>query len=170
MTLPLLVVGGVAGCGKSTLAAALAAALGVPFRDGDDFHPQANKAAMAAGQPLTDADRAPWLAACAAQLAAWGAAGTGGVISASALKRAYRAGLYAAYPGTVYVFIAITPEEAVARATARAGHFWPAKLTMSQFAIVEPPAADECAVVVDALWETSRQVAAVERFIKGPIG
>ena len=85
MTAPLIVVGGVAGCGKTTLAAALAQALGLGFRDGDDLHPEANKAKMAAGEPLTDADRAPWLAACAAQLAAWG--DTGGVISASALKR-----------------------------------------------------------------------------------
>jgi carbohydrate kinase (thermoresistant glucokinase family) len=88
MTAPLIVVGGVAGCGKTTLAAALAQALGISFRDGDDLHPEANKAKMAAGEPLTDADRAPWLAACAAQLAEWGDAG--GVISASALKRAYR--------------------------------------------------------------------------------
>lgn len=70
MALPLIVVGGVAGCGKTTLAAALAAARGLPFRDGDELHPPANTAKMAGGQPLTDAGRAPWLAACAAQLAA----------------------------------------------------------------------------------------------------
>lgn len=160
---PLLVVGGVAGCGKSTLAAALATALGLPFRDGDEFHPAANRAKMAAGQPLDDADRAPWLAACAQQLAAWGKAGSGGVISASALKRQYRDVLYAAHPGVTYVLIAITPEEAVRRAKARADHFWPAELTMSQFTILELPTPDEQAVTVDALWPTPQQVAEVTR-------
>lgn len=166
MAPPLLVVGGVAGCGKSTLAAALGAALGLPFRDGDDLHPPANTARMAAGQALTDADRVPWLAACGAQLAAWGRAGTGGVISASALKRAYRDRLYAAHPGVVYVFIAITPAEAVARAAARTGHFWPASLTMSQFDILEPPAADEPAIVVDAVWTTAQQVALAAALVR----
>jgi gluconokinase len=164
MTAPLIVVGGVAGCGKSTLAAALATALGVAFRDGDDLHPPANKAKMAAGRPLTDADRAPWLAACAAQLAAWGdetSGGAGGVISASALKRAYRDTLYAAHPAVRYVLIRITPELATARAAARANHFWPASLTASQFAILEEPGADERALMVEAEWPTVRQVAAV---------
>jgi carbohydrate kinase (thermoresistant glucokinase family) len=169
MALPLIVVGGVAGCGKTTLAAALAAALGLPFRDGDDLHPPANTAKMAAGLALTDADRAPWLAACAAQLAAWGGAGSGGVISASALKRQYRDQLYAAWPGVTpgatpcirYVLIRITPALAAARAAARPDHFWPVSLTASQFAILEQPAADEAAICVDAQWPTNDQVAAV---------
>jgi carbohydrate kinase (thermoresistant glucokinase family) len=156
---PLLVIGGVAGCGKSTLAAALAQALGVPFREGDDLHSPANKAKMAAGMPLDDADRAPWLGACAAQLAAWG--NGGGIISASALKRAYRDMLYAAHPDVTYVLIAITPALAEARAAARPGHFWPASLNASQFAILEPPGADEPAFCVDAKWSTDRQVAEV---------
>jgi carbohydrate kinase (thermoresistant glucokinase family) len=159
MARPLIVVGGVAGCGKSTLAAALAQALGVAFRDGDDLHPPANKAKMAAGLPLDDQDRAPWLTACAAQLAAWG--NSGGVISASALKRAYRDTLYAAHPAVRYVLIRITPALAEARAAARTDHFWPASLTASQFAILEEPAPDEPALVVDAQWPTDRQVAAV---------
>ena len=163
---PLIVVGGVAGCGKSTLAAALAAALGVNFRDGDELHPDANKTKMAAGQPLTDADRAPWLAACAAQLAAWAAAGEGGVISASALKRAYRDTLYAAHPRVRYVLISITPELATARANARPDHFWPAGLTATQFTILEAPAPDEPAMSVEALWPTARQVAAVAEWVR----
>jgi carbohydrate kinase (thermoresistant glucokinase family) len=123
---------------------------------------------MAAGAPLTDADRAPWLAACAAQLAAWGPGG--GVISASALKRAYRDVLYAAAPGVTYVLIAITPELAAARAAARPGHFWPASLTASQFAILEPPGGDEPALLVDAEWPTAIQVAAVRAgLIPNPI-
>jgi gluconokinase len=164
MTAPLIVVGGVAGCGKTTLAAALAQALDISFRDGDDLHPEANKAKMAAGQPLTDADRAPWLAACAAQLAAWGDAG--GVISASALKRAYRDTLYAAHPNVRYVLIRITPALAAARAQARPGHFWPARLTASQFAILEEPGADEPTIHVDAQWPTDQQVAAVQGFLR----
>jgi carbohydrate kinase (thermoresistant glucokinase family) len=164
MTASLIVVGGVAGCGKTTLAAALAQALGINFRDGDDLHPEANKAKMAAGEPLADEDRAPWLAACAAQLAAWGDAG--GVISASALKRAYRDTLYAAHPAVRYVLIHITPELATARAAARPGHFWPASLTLSQFAILEEPAADEPALRVDVIWATDQQVAAVQGFLR----
>lgn len=164
MIAPLIVVGGVAGCGKTTLAAALAQALGISFRDGDDLHPEANKAKMAAGRPLTDADRAPWLAACAAQLAAWDDAG--GVISASALKRAYRDTLYAAHPNVRYVLIRITPALAAARAQARPGHFWPASLTASQFAILEEPGADEPAMHVDAQWPTDQQVAAVQGFLR----
>jgi gluconokinase len=164
MTNPLLVVGGVAGCGKTTLAAALAEALGIPFRDGDDLHPAANKAKMAAGRPLDDEDRAPWLAACAAQLAAWGEAG--GVISASALKRGYRDTLYAAHSGVIYVLIRITPELATARATARADHFWPASLTASQFAILESPGTDEPALIVEADWKTERQVAAIVQSVQ----
>ncbi len=161
---PLIVVGGVAGCGKTTLAAALAQALGINFRDGDDLHPEGNKAKMAAGEPLTDEDRAPWLAACAAQLAAWGDAG--GVISASALKRAYRDTLYAAHPAVCYVLIHITLELATTRALARAGHFWPASLTLSQFAILEEPTTDEPATRVDAIWPTDRQVAVVQGFLR----
>lgn len=159
MTAPLIVVGGVAGCGKTTLAAALATALGVDFCEGDDLHPAANKKKMAAGMALADADRAPWLAACAARLASWGDAG--GVISASALKRTYRDTLYAAHPAVRYVLIRITPALAITRAAARPGHFWPASLTLSQFAILEMPTADEPALCVDAAWPTPRQVVQV---------
>jgi len=159
---PLLIIGGVSGCGKTTLAAALAAALALPWCDGDDLHPPSNKAKMAAGVPLDDADRAPWLSACAAQLSTWGQAGSGGVLGASALKRAYRKGLYAAHPGVIYVLIDITPERAIERIAARAAtqlnHFWPASLTASQFAILECPGSDEPALCVDAEWATHRQV------------
>lgn len=161
MTLPLLVVGGVAGCGKTTLAAAIAAATGVPFRDGDELHPAQNVSKMASGVPLDDADRAPWLRACTAQLAAWGRAGTGGIISASALKRQYRDMLYAAHPDVRYVLISITPELALKRAQTRPGHFWPAELTASQFAILEVPTPDERAITVDAASSTQAQVDAI---------
>ena len=159
MTRPLLVIGGVAGCGKTTLATALAAALDLPLCEGDDLHPPANRAKMAAGQPLDDADRAPWLEACATQLAAWGTGG--GVISVSALKRAYRDRLGAAHPAVRHVQINITPGLALARAAARPDHFWPPSLTASQFAILEPPSAQENAICVPAAWSTADQVAAV---------
>jgi gluconokinase len=84
----LVVVMGVSGCGKTTVARAVADRLGLPFQEGDALHPPANVAKMAGGRPLTDEDRAPWLAAVAAWLAARRSAGTGGVITCSALKRA----------------------------------------------------------------------------------
>lgn len=164
--IPLFVIGGVAGCGKSTLAAALARALGVAFRDGDELHPPENVAKMAAGEALTDADRAPWLTACAAQLGDWG--GAGGVISASALKRAYRDVLYAAHPDVIYVLIEITPACAATRAASRPGHFWPASLTASQFAILELPGDDENALRVDAEWSTEQQVSVIAGSLSAP--
>lgn len=157
----LVVVGGVAGCGKTTLGTALAEALGVKYREGDDLHPASNIAKMAAGLPLNDDDRAPWLVACAEQLAAWAAAGEGGVLSASALKRVYRETLYAAHADVRYVLLDISPELATARAAARTDHFFPASLIASQFGILEEPAPDEPALRVSADWATEVQVAAV---------
>src|SRR3954454_7870942 len=98
---PPLVVMGVSGSGKSTVGAALAQRLRVPFADADDFHPQANIAKMSAGIPLDDQDRAPWLAAIGTWLAEHSA--TGGVASCSALKRAYRDVLSGAAPRAVYL-------------------------------------------------------------------
>jgi carbohydrate kinase (thermoresistant glucokinase family) len=85
-----VVVMGVSGCGKTTVARALAERLRWPFVEGDDLHPPANIAKMKAGQPLTDEDRAPWLAAIAARIDDWRRAGRAGVVTCSALKRAYR--------------------------------------------------------------------------------
>ena len=99
---PRIVVGGVSGSGKSTLGAALAAKLGAPFIDGDDLHSEAAKAKMHRGEPLTDADRAPWLDRVAAALAA---EPRGAVIACSALKRAYRDRLRAGAPGVVVLLL-----------------------------------------------------------------
>jgi len=144
--IPPIVVMGVSGVGKSTIGEALALALSVPFRDADDFHPPANVAKMAAGTPLTDADRAPWLDAIGAHLAAHPA---GCVVTCSALKRAYRDRLRAAAPGLRLVFLHGDPALVAARQAARVGHFMPASLVASQFATLEPPAPAEGALALD---------------------
>ena len=144
---PLVVVMGVSGCGKSTVGAALARRLGVPFADGDDLHPAANIAKMAAGQPLDDRDRAPWLASIGAWLAAHGA--TSGVVSSSALKRDYRDALRRHAPGLRFLHLHGSPEVIAARQADRPGHFMPASLLASQFATLEALGPDEPGLVVD---------------------
>jgi carbohydrate kinase (thermoresistant glucokinase family) len=136
---------GVSGAGKSTVGEALATRLGLPFEDGDALHPPVNIAKMASGQPLTDADRRPWLDRVAEAMEGWRRAGTGGVIACSALKRAYRDRLAA--PDVTFVYLAETPETIRARLARRRGHFMPETLIDSQFAALEPPGLDEQAVV-----------------------
>jgi gluconokinase len=159
-----LVMTGVAGAGKTTVGQAAAAALGWPFVEGDDLHPAANVAKMAAGQPLDDADRAPWLEAIAGRIDAWLADGEGGVITCSALKRAYRDRLRR--PGVRFVFLAASPDEATRRLANRPGHFMPASLAASQFAALERPGEDEGALVLDG-GTVAKQVAAIVRCVRG---
>lgn len=150
-----LVVMGVSGAGKSTVGRALAAQLGRPFLEGDDFHPAANVRAMAAGVPLTDDDRWPWLDAIAAALATHAAAGTSTVLACSALRRAYRDRLRAA-PGRVrFVLLQMPADELDRRMSARAGHFMPARLLGSQLATLEPLAPDEDGLTVRATGDTA---------------
>ncbi|MFO1013490.1 MAG: gluconokinase [Caulobacteraceae bacterium] len=137
----IIVVAGVAGAGKTTLGEALAARLKVPFLDGDTLHPPANVAKMSAGQPLTDADRAPWLAALRAWMDGEIAAGRSAVTTCSALKRPYRARL--AGPGVRFVLLTGPRDVLEARLTARPGHFFPASLLDSQLAALEPAAPGE---------------------------
>jgi gluconokinase len=137
---PLLVVMGVSGSGKTSVGIALAAALGVPFRDADDLHPAANVAKMAAGIALTDDDRMPWLALVGAELAA---ASEGLVIACSALKRGYREAILAAAPSARFVFLDGSRGLLESRMQHRHGHFMPASLLDSQLATLEPLAADE---------------------------
>ena len=140
---PLITVMGVSGSGKTTVGAALAQRLRVPFADGDDFHPPANVARMAAGIPLTDADREPWLAALTAWMDQQTAAGQSAVLACSALRRAYRARLLDGRPAARMVFLLISRAEGETRLAARAGHFFPAALLDSQLETLEPPQPDE---------------------------
>ncbi|GHK03255.1 gluconokinase [Streptomyces sp. NPDC003753] len=142
-----VVVMGVAGTGKTTIGPLLAARLGVPYAEGDDFHPPANIAKMSAGIPLDDADRWPWLDA----IGAWAheRAGLGGVVSSSALKRAYRDRLRAAAPGVVFVHLTGDRDLIEERMAHRQGHFMPTALLDSQFATLQPLEPDERGVAVD---------------------
>lgn len=146
----MFVVAGVAGSGKSTVGAALAARLGCAFVDGDDLHPAANVAKMRAGRPLDDADRAAWLAAIGAWLDRRIAAGEDAVVACSALRRAHRDRLAAGRAGLCFVYLDAPPELIRTRLSHRAGHFFPADLMGSQFAALERPEADERAVIVPA--------------------
>ncbi|OII60465.1 gluconate kinase [Streptomyces sp. CC53] len=148
MRTPLVVVVmGVSGTGKSTVGPLVADRLGVPYAEGDDFHPAANVAKMTAGVPLEDADRWPWLDA----IGRWarGRAGRGGVVSSSALKRAYRDRLRQEHPGLV--FLHLTGDRALIeeRMAARRGHFMPTALLDSQFGALQPLGEDEAGVAVD---------------------
>jgi carbohydrate kinase (thermoresistant glucokinase family) len=144
-----VVVLGVAGTGKSTVARALAERLGWPFGEGDDLHPAANVAKMAAGIPLEDADRWPWLDAIAAWTAERAAAGNSTIVTCSALRRTYRDRLRAAAPGTVFVHLVGSPALLAERMTARKGHFMPTSLLGSQLETLEPLEADEPGFTVD---------------------
>jgi len=144
---PLVVVMGVSGSGKTTIGAALALRLRVPFADADDFHPQANIDKMSAGIPLTDDDRGPWLATIATWLAEHAAGG--GVASCSALKRSYRDVLAAAAPQVFFVHLHGDPDVIAARVAGRPGHFMPAALVESQFATLEPLEPGEHGAVLD---------------------
>ncbi|KOT65616.1 MULTISPECIES: gluconokinase [Streptomyces] len=164
-----IVVMGVAGTGKTTIGPLVAADLDVPYAEGDDFHPPANIAKMSAGTPLDDADRWPWLDA----IGAWahGRAGRGGVVSSSALKRAYRDRLRAAAPGVVFLHLTGDRSLIESRMAERKGHFMPTALLDSQFATLEPLGADEAGVAVDVSGTpreiADRAVAALRRYDTG---
>lgn len=142
-----IVVMGVSGSGKSTVGAALAQRLRVPFADADDFHPPANIAKMTAGIPLDDDDRYPWLEAIGAWLAEHCI--TGGVMSCSALKRKYRDQLRGHCPALEVLHLTGTPEVIGKRQASRPGHFMPASLLASQFKTLEPLGHDERGVDID---------------------
>ncbi|MGW7457187.1 gluconokinase [Streptomyces sp. NPDC054797] len=143
-----IVVMGVAGTGKTTVGRLLAEALGVPYAEGDAFHPAANVAKMSAGTPLDDADRWPWLDAIGEWIHSL-AGLRGAVVAASSLKRTYRDRLRAADPGAVFVHLSGERPLIEERMAARKGHFMPRALLESQFAALEPLQDDEAGVVVD---------------------
>lgn len=159
-----VIVIGVSGSGKSTVGLALADALNVSFLDGDELHPPANIAKMAAGVPLDDEDRLPWLAALAVRVGAM-AAHDGGVIACSALKRKYRDALYAAAPTVRFLQLALDPDVARARVAGRAGHFMPAALVESQFHEFEPLEADERGIAVDATRDLTDKLVAFQEYL-----
>lgn len=148
---PILVIMGVSGSGKSTIGDALAARLGWPYQEGDDFHPPANVAKMRAGKPLDDADRQPWLAAIAQWMDAQTLMQKPAVIGCSALKRAYRDLLREAHPQVWFVYLRVPREALQQRVATRHHEYMPASLLDSQLATLEEPASDEPrTVTVDA--------------------
>ncbi|MFJ5692412.1 gluconokinase [Arthrobacter sp. NPDC093125] len=144
---PQVIVMGVSGCGKTTIGDLVARELGVRFLDGDSLHPVENVAKMAAGTPLTDEDRWPWLAIVGSELAAAGADGL--VLACSALRRSYRDAIRAQAPDTVFLHLHGSKEVLGSRLEGRSGHFMPAALLDSQLATLEPLEDDERGVVVD---------------------
>ncbi|MDT4892920.1 MAG: gluconokinase [Pseudonocardiales bacterium] len=160
---PVLVIMGVSGSGKSTIGQALAHRLGWSFADADDLHPPENIAAMAAGQPLDDAARAPWLARVAAWIDARIAAGGPGVIACSALRRRYRDVLRR--PEVVFVHLAGSVSEIAERVADRPEHFMPAALLGSQFETLELPGKDEHAITVDTSGSPEQTVAEIIRIL-----
>jgi len=165
---PVLVVMGVAGAGKSTLAALLAGRLGWPLQEGDALHPQANLDKMAAGQPLDDADRRPWLRLVAAWIDQRAAAGEPGIVTCSALRRDYRDMLRR--DCVHFVHLAGDRHLLAQRMHDRSGHFMPPSLLDSQLATLEAPGADEQAITIDIALAPEAQVAAVLAWIGNDIG
>lgn len=156
-----LVVMGVSGCGKSTVAGLVAEHLGWELEEGDALHPEANIAKMSSGQPLTDEDRWPWLERVAEWAEARLAVGSGGVITCSALKRSYRQLLGRRGSGIVFVHLVGSRELLAQRLSEREGHFMPPTLLDSQLADLEPLGVDEPHVRVEVgppAAELARQV------------
>jgi len=135
----IVVLAGVAGSGKTTVGRLVAERLGLMFADGDSFHPAANVAKMRAGLPLTDTDRAPWLAAITSWMDDIIATGQSAILACSALKRRYRDELLGGREQAQIVFLAITREQDEARVAARTGHFFHEPLLATQFADLEMP-------------------------------
>ncbi|MFE9254272.1 gluconokinase [Streptomyces sp. NPDC006879] len=147
---PIVVVMGVSASGKSSTGRLLARRLRCPFVEGDDFHRATSIAKMAAGHPLDDEDRDPWLQSLADRIRDSSRAGHSAVIACSALKRRYRDRLRAAGPGVWFLHLALDQQIARARLTGRTGHFMPAELLASQYDTLEPLQADEPGLTVRA--------------------
>ena len=144
----IVLVMGVSGSGKTTVGAMLAGQLGWRYAEADAFHPAANIEKMAAGHPLTDEDRGPWLAAIAQWIDIELAAGRPAVVTCSALKRAYREQLRGGRPQVQIVYLQGSRELIATRLQARHGHFFTAAMLDSQFADLEEPTPDEGALIV----------------------
>ena len=158
---PAVVMMGVSGSGKTTVGEALAARLGIPFRDADEFHPQSNIEKMSAGIPLTDEDRWPWLDAIGRAIRDT-PADKGIVVSCSALKRVYRERIMrAAVRPVTFVHLEGRKEVLSERLKGRRGHFFPPRLLDSQLATLEPLAPEEPAIRVSIELPVEQQVAEI---------
>jgi gluconokinase len=152
---------GVSGCGKSSVGAACAEALGWTLQEGDAYHAPESVAKMRAGTPLDDADRAGWLDRLSDLLASSGE-GAGVVLTCSALRRKYRDRLRQATPHLGFVFLALDYDAALARVQSRAGHFFSPALVSNQFATLESPEGEPGVLVLDATQPVAELVRAVE--------
>lgn len=160
-----VIVMGVTACGKSSVGKRLAARLGWPFLEGDTLHSPANVEHMHAGQPLDDADRAPWLAAIGAWIDARIADGESSVVACSALKRSYRDTLRSGRAGVRFAWLCVGRTELQRRMRQRKHHFMPASLLDSQLDTLEPPQADEPAIVINAAGSIDDAVDELQRAI-----
>ena len=164
----ILIVGGVAGSGKTTVGTLVAGQLGWPFADADSFHPAANIEKMRSGIPLTDEDRMPWLRAVTGWIDERIAAGQSAVITCSALKRSYRHLLLDGRPECVMALLEVDRDDLMKRVASRPGHFFPEELVQSQLDTLEQPSSGDepnvhvihedsgasrtAAKIIDTLW------------------
>ncbi len=144
-----VIVMGVSGCGKTTIAQGIGERMELPFAEADRFHPPANIEKMEAGTPLEDADRWPWLRDLSAWMAAQAREGQSTVMACSALRRSYRDLLRAGPPSLHFVHLQGPLEVIRDRMSSRSGHFMPVSLLQSQFDTLEPLGEDEDGVVLD---------------------
>lgn len=158
---PPMIVMGVSGCGKSTVGQKLASQLDLVFIDGDDLHPKSNKDKMAAGHPLNDDDRRPWLEIIGKKLAQSVASGTPAIIACSALKHSYRDLLRSQAPSTLFVHLTGTPELIQHRLDERSHEYMPPTLLASQLNTLEAITADEAAIEANVELSPDEIVAAV---------
>jgi len=165
-----VVVMGVSGSGKTTVAAMLAGALHCSFLEGDELHPPANVEKMRSGTPLSDADRLPWLRRIAEAIDGWRDRQESGVVTCSALKRAYRDILIGDRPDVTLVYLKGSRDLIQRRMAARHEHFMPVALLDSQFATLEEPAPGEHAIVVDVGGQPAEIVAAIMRQLRSRPG
>lgn len=145
----IVVVMGVSGSGKTTVGKLLAARLGWPYQEGDTLHPPENIAKMSGGTSLDDADRLPWLRRIAERIDHWLGRGESGVVTCSALKRAYRDIIAGGRSGVVLVHLKGSHDVIGSRMAARTDHFMPTALLANQFAVLEEPMPDERAITID---------------------
>ncbi len=157
----ILIVAGVSGSGKTTVGALVAGRLHWQFADADTFHPPQNVDKMRAGTPLTDDDRRPWLHAIEDWMDTRLSEGHSGVITCSALKRAYRDEMLVGRPAATMCFLQVSRSALEQRVSGRPDHFFPRQLLDSQLAVLEPPAPDERVVTVTAEGDSAQTAAKV---------